>query len=753
MRRFTGRRIALIGAFLTLLLSASAYAAFQQLPPGDQVNNDPAAGIDPSKPVDLGDPTNADVVGGALAAGGKNVPWTDFRQKTSGADQIFSRSFAKGAWTTRGHGTVGGRSSASPTFLGSLNFDQSQDGEAPAIDFAGAGRTVPWATWYENTTGTGFGNNNVFASRFDSAQDKWVFAGQGRGNGGSGPEVPSLNIHTNEDAENPSVAGGSVADPTKPGPWITWQETDSGKDQIFVVKPIGPGTTTCPVGTKPAGGAPVGGFCWQQTGVERVNSNADPSLNVDTTRNGIEPDIAFTGTNDGVPWVVWYETDNGALGNNNEQVFAAKGVDPTNPANPAHSGTADGGIEWVAVGGNGGSGVLDTSGTHSGPCMTDIAHEHACTLNANPAADAEDPRVAAGTMTPGAATSPWVVWDEGVPNSNDNKVFASRLVNGQFKLANGGQPIATGDRPDITFSGNTPYVSWHHDGKALYGHFVTPDQFVSDNGPVGTNVSAEVRAPISSSCTANPFNQDGAACQGGAIGTPFFLFSDGDASGAKLFANAYQTDAPTTGGSSAVTTSSATVKGTVNPQGGPVTVQFQFGTSTAYGQTTAAQKLGPANSALAFSGTLSGLPADTTIHYRAVANTDFGQVVGADQTLHTAAVDHTAPKLKLKVAKIHLGALLASGKLKVKVTANEASRIRLVASIKANVARKRTVTLGQSSLVTFQKKGTKTLVIKLSKKGKSTLRHLRRAKLTITARATDLAGNTRTSKVSTTITR
>ena len=581
MPRF--RRIALFGAFLTLLLSASAYAAFQQLPPGDQVNNDPAAGIDPAKPVDLGDPTNADVVGGALAAGGKNVPWADFRQKTSGADQIFSRSFANGAWTTRGHGTVGGRSSASPTFLGSLNFDQSQDGEAPAIDFAGAGRTVPWATWYENTTGTGFGNNNVFATRFDSAQDKWVFAGQGRGNGGSG--------------------------------------------------------------------------------------------------------------------------------------------------------------------------VLDTSGTHSGPCMTDLAHEQSCTLNANPAADAEDPRVAAGTMTPGAATSPWVVWDEGVPNSNDNKVFVSRLVNGQFKLANGGQPIATGERPDITFSGNTPYVSWHHDGKALYGHFVTPDQFVSDNGPVGTNVSAEVRAPISSSCTANPFNQDGAACQGGGIGTPFFLFSDGDASNAKLFANAYQTDAPITGGSSNVTASAATVKGTVNPQGGPVTVQFQFGTSTAYGQTTAAQKLGPANTALAFSGALSGLPANTTIHYRAVANTDFGQVVGADQTLHTAAADHTAPKLKLKVAKIHLGALLASGKLKVKITVNEPSKVRLAASIRTNVARKRTVTLGQSGLVTFRQKGTKTLVIKLSKKGKSTLRHLRRAKLTITARATDLAGNTRTSKVSTTIKR
>ena len=79
---------------------------------------------------------------------------------------------------------------------------------------------------------------------------KWVFAGQSRGNGGAGPDVPSLNIHTDKSAENPSVAGGSAADPTKPGPWVTWQEKGANapgvdKDQIFVSKPLGPGMTNC----------------------------------------------------------------------------------------------------------------------------------------------------------------------------------------------------------------------------------------------------------------------------------------------------------------------------------------------------------------------------------------------------------------------------------------------------------------------------------------------------------------------------
>jgi hypothetical protein len=148
--RFTRVIVAAIAA-------AASAAAFQALPPGGQVNDDAAAGINKNLSVNGDDPTNADVVGGALVAGKPAVPWSIFRQQEDGTsqphDQIFSGSFAGGAWLTRGNGTVGGRSSASPAFSGSLNFDQGQDGEAPAIDFAGAGRATPWATWYENTTG------------------------------------------------------------------------------------------------------------------------------------------------------------------------------------------------------------------------------------------------------------------------------------------------------------------------------------------------------------------------------------------------------------------------------------------------------------------------------------------------------------------------------------------------------------------------------------------------------------------------
>jgi hypothetical protein len=715
-RSFTqGLGVVAVGAVVAVAGAAPAHA-FQALTPGVQVNNDPAAGINPALSVSGEDPTNADVVGGSLVAGKVAVPWAIFRQQEAGGahDQVFSRSFAGGVWTTRGSGTVGGRSSAAPQFLGSLNFDQGQDGEAPAIDFAGAGRTVPWATWYEDTTGAGFGAENIFASRFDNTGDanqgKWIFAGQSRGLGGGAVPVPSLNIHTNEDAENPAVAGGSTLNPAAPAPWVTWQEIGAnapgtGKNQIFVEKPIGPGSPNC-IGVTPAAAdptvAPVGGFCWQQVGVERLGG--DPSLNVDRTRDGVEPDIAFTGANDSVPWVVWYEQNASGAGlNNNEMVFAAKATAPSTTVPP--TGTVDGGLDWTVVG-NGTQGVLDNSaggGAGGGFCGESPANEDACSLNANPAADAEDPRVAAGTMNPANPTVPWVAWDEGAPGAE--QVFVSRLVGtgsaARFVLANNGAPISAGPngatRPDITFSGNTPYVTWRESvgGVELgfVGHFVNPANptFVLDESdvPLTPTGQADVREPISSSCTANPFNADGASCQGGAVGTPFLLFTNGTTP-LSLFADAYQSTTPVTGAPTGVTGSSATLTGSVDPNGAAVEVSFQFGATTAYGQSTAPQKLGPDDAVDPFSAALGGLPAGTVIHYRAVATSDFGTLFGADATVKTSSPPPPPPP----TSKISVGQVKVKGSAAtVAVTCKGATscQVSLGLSVKETLIGKRII--------------------------------------------------------------
>lgn len=786
-RKTRRRKVAVASVVAALTVAGSASAAFQALPPGDQVNHDQAAGINPNLLVNTEDPANSDVVGGSLVATKPLVPWAIFRQTepSPNKDQVFSRSFAGGVWTTRGNGTVGGSSDSGPThlFSGSLNFDQTTDGEAPSIDFAGPGRTVPWASWYEGTSGVpNFGGaDNIFASKFDATQNKWIFAGQGRGNGGaSSVPVPSLNIHTNRNAVNPVVQGGATVAGNDPVPWVTWQEVDgnttTSPQQIFTSKAVKPTSgTTCPNdGANPPKPTPTtgaeGGFCFQQVGVERVASGAtsqlpnttDPSLNVDPTRDGVEPDMAFTGSSDTVPWVVWYEQSNGTTPHNstiglrnNEMVFAAKA---TPPGTPPPTGTVDGGFNWTAVGRTGtpGFGVLDIS-THGpnsfGPCAQDVNTEASCSLNADPTKDAEDPSVAAGTMTAGNPTVPWVVWDEGSATTpNNNSIVVARLVGtgatARFVIANNGQPVGTGDRADITFSGNTPYITWHRNNQVVTGHFTTPDAFVKD-GTIASNAPDTVRAPISSGCIADPFNADGSSCQAGAVGTPFFLFTDSVSGIAKLFATAYQADNLVTGPATAISTSGATLNGSVNPEGAAVNVQFQFGTTTAYGSQTAQQKIGVSNSSQSFSASIGGLPPGTTIHYRAVATSDFAPpVVGGDQTFKTlkppgpghttvgkAKVSGTSAFVLVKCT----GATGATCKLRFRMTITEKRRGNKIIAITARKkpkpkVRKIIVTVGSAPGITLSAGRSKTVKVSLNGLGKRLLasRHTLKVTLDVT---------------------
>jgi hypothetical protein len=536
MRSPIPRAVSLTALFV-LLMTGTALAGVVGLPPsGVQVNKDAANGIDPNQ---SGGTT--DVVGGALTGGAAEVPWITFEQKAGSAQHIFVRAFKSGKWVTQGQ---------------SLNIDPGVEAEAPSIDFAGPGRATPWTAWYEPSKRFN-GRTQIFASRFCAAASAvcgagniWVPEGRDR----SVPHlVPSLNIHTGRDAENPSVAGGATVAGADPGPWVAWQEEDgnvggSGNhDQIFVSKPIknASARAACPVGTKPHGGHSVGFFCWQQVGLERLAANdsftnvTDPTLNVDPSRDGIEPDIAFTGLNDTVAWVVWYERGKGKLGlRTNEQVFAAKLV-----ANAA----ADGGFKWQAVGSGtaGHTETLNNSGAHHvGDCGASRAKEDACSLNKVATSNAEDPRVAAGTLVAGTPTVPWVVWSEGI-GGGIHAIFVAHLVGGDhFELFNGGQPVSTITRdaslPDITFLGNEPAISWneafpggHH--RAFLGHFIGgagSPQFVVDTPhgvPVpSTTTPANVvnfRPSDASTCQADPFTGDGSSCPGGGSGFAFLSFT------------------------------------------------------------------------------------------------------------------------------------------------------------------------------------------------------------------------------------
>jgi hypothetical protein len=527
------RTAALVASLAILVAAASATAAVLGLPAnGSQVNNDPANGIDPGQSAGL-----SDLVGGSLAAAGARVPWGTFEQKAGSAQHIFVRAFKNGQWVTQGQ---------------SLNISPGVEAEAPQIDFAGAGRNVPWDTWYEPNAALG-GQTQIFASRFVAATNTWVPEGQNRGAG-----VPSLNIHTDKEAENPAVAGGAAVPGNAPVPWVAWQEQDGNvsgtgnHDQIFVSKGVKQALAqlSC-TGFKPSAANSVSTFCWQQVGADRLapsggsSSTGDPSLNVDPSRNGIEPDIAFTGPSDKVAWTVWYEVGSSALGlRANDQVFAAKIV-----ADPA----ADGGFHWQAVGRGTAAPTnpLDTSSSGFGPCAASTAAEDACSLNANPQRGAEDPSVASGTLTAGVPTVPWVVWAEDT-GTGRHAIFISRLAGGtHFELFNGGAPLSNtshdATHPDITFFGNIPYVSWIESVgsgvRGFVGHFQsgafvldTPDGIrLVDSGRRASLI--DFRAPISSSCTADPFTNDGSACTVAPVNDPFFLFTTAD-SPQRLFGQA-----------------------------------------------------------------------------------------------------------------------------------------------------------------------------------------------------------------------
>ena len=94
--------------------------------------------------------------------------------------------------------------------------------------------------------------------------------------------------------------------------------------------------------------------------------------------------------------------------------------------------------------------------------------------------------------------------------------------------------------------------------------------------------------------------------------------------------------AATTGPATSVTRSSATLTGTVDPNGAVTTYHFEYGTSKAYGLRTPEAGAGSGDDPAAAQAAISNLTAQTTYHYRLVATSAEGVANGADRTFRTA---------------------------------------------------------------------------------------------------------------------
>ena len=452
-------------------------------------------------------------------------------------------------------------------------------------------------------------------------------------------------------------------------------------------------------------------------------------------------------------------------------VFAARAI---------ADGTGDGGFHWQVVGlGTAGktaaNDILNTSGGNGiGECGQSTANEQACSLDAasatglNAGTGAENPSVTAGTMVAGKATTPWIAWDESSANGGLHSVFVARLdaAGDHFDLLNNGQPIShsglDSTRPDIVFSHNTPYVSWHETQGAstttFVGHFEgnpANPVFKIDTGSIPTTVPVtsddditDVRQPVASTCPADPFTQDGSACPANAVGTPFFAFTNTTNGPRALFAQAYQPENVQSAPASGVAVGTATLGGSVNPAGAPVQVRVDFGPTTSYGSSTAVQSLAPSETQTAFSAAVTGLRAGT-LHYRAVATTDFGTFAGPDATVHIPAsppppgngrtsVGHARVRGTAAFVRVSCtGAAGATCKLKFRMTVTEKLRGHKIIAITARKKpkiRKVVVTVGSAPTLTLTAGQSKVVKVSLNGLGKRLLasRHTLKVKPHVT---------------------
>ncbi len=103
--------------------------------------------------------------------------------------------------------------------------------------------------------------------------------------------------------------------------------------------------------------------------------------------------------------------------------------------------------------------------------------------------------------------------------------------------------------------------------------------------------------------------------------------------------------------SSNVTATSAALSGGVYPNANDTTYTWQYGTTTAYGQQTAASDIGAGSTPVSTPTTLTGLASSTAYHYRLVAQNSVGTTYGYDYTFTTTSapmpppVNGTAPSI------------------------------------------------------------------------------------------------------------
>ena len=111
-----------------------------------------------------------------------------------------------------------------------------------------------------------------------------------------------------------------------------------------------------------------------------------------------------------------------------------------------------------------------------------------------------------------------------------------------------------------------------------------------------------------------------------------------------------------TGAATAVTNTTATVSGTVDPLGSPTTVMFQYGTSPSLASTALVGTLPAGGDPSQVTANLTGLTPGTTIFYRVAASNGFGgTITGAVESFKTTGAPPPPPLTPARLTMARVG--------------------------------------------------------------------------------------------------